>query len=141
MTSIRHLAMVTCALACAPAWAQEEGIPVTVEVRDAVTSEIVPTAVVRHPDEAERHRVNVENGQWVDKVLYLSDGSELFFTKGMLLSFEVSAPGYMNEPVNYLVRKRKNKIPVFLKPLELSLEDDHENDPSVQFGRDKPLDK
>lgn len=128
-------------LAGAPAWAQEEGIPVAVEVRDAATGKIIPTAVVRHPMEAERHRVNTETGRWTEKVLYMSDGSELLFTKGMVLNFEVSAPGYANENVAYIVRKRNNVIPVSLTKMELSLDDDLESDPSIQFGRDKPLDK
>lgn len=141
MSSFRLIPLAVGMLTATAAFAQEEGIPVVVEVRDAATNEIIQTAVVRHPEEAERHRVNVENGQWVDKVLYLNDGSELFFTKGMLLTFEVSAPGYKNAEVNYLVRKRKNKIPVFLTKLELRLDDDLESDPNIQFGRDKPLDK
>lgn len=123
------------------AQAQEEGIPVAVEVRDLDTKEIVKTAVVRHPEEAERHKVNTETGRWTEKVLYMSDGSELVFRKGMILTFEVSAPGYHNENVNYMVRKRKNVIPVSLRRMELSLEEDYENDPNINFGRDKPLDK
>ena len=121
--------------------AQDEGIPVAVEVRDLDTKEIVKTAVVRHPEEAVRHKVNTETGRWTEKVLYMSDGSELVFRKGMILTFEVSAPGYHNENVNYMVRKRKNVIPVSLRKMELSLEEDFENDPNINFGRDKPLDK
>jgi hypothetical protein len=123
------------------AMAQEEGIPVAVEVKDATTDKIIPTAVVRHPMEAERHRVNTETGRWTEKVLYMSDGSELLFTKGMVLNFEVSAPGYSNASVAYVVRKRNNIIPVYLNKMELSLDDDLDSDPNIQFGRDKPLDK
>lgn len=141
MTRFLLLVVALAAGAISPAVAQDEGIPVAVEVRDVDSKEIVKTAVVRHPEEAERHKVNTETGRWTEKVLYMSDGTELVFRKGMILTFEVSAPGYHNENVNYMVRKRKNVIPVALRKMELSLEDDFESEPNIQFGRDKPLDK
>ena len=121
--------------------AGDEGIEVTVEVRDYDTNEVVPTAVVRHPEEAVRHRVNVKDGRWREKILYLADGSELVFTKGLTLMFEVSAPGYKNETATYTVRKRKNVIEVLLTKMEISLDEDFENEPNISFGRDRPLDK
>ncbi|MEZ4318878.1 MAG: hypothetical protein R3F61_15290 [Myxococcota bacterium] len=121
-----------------PAYAQEEGIPVTVEVRNAKSGEVVPTAVVRHPDEAERHRVNTETGRWTEKVLYLKDGTELTFTKDLILTFEVSAPGFVNETIVYQVRKRKNVVPVALEEIAFDDEDD-ENTPTLEFGRDRPI--
>jgi hypothetical protein len=124
-----------------PAFAQEEGIPVTVEVLDASTGAPVKTAVVRHPKEEERHRVNVETGRWTEKVLYMKDGSELVFQKDLILSFEVSAPGYVNESVTYQVRKRKNVIQVFLKELSFDEEVDEDEVPRPEFVRDRPLDK
>lgn len=123
------------------ALAADEGIPVTLEVRDAATDTIIPTAVVRHPKEAERHRVNVETGRWVEDVLYMADGSELLFEKGMVLTFEVSAPGYKNHETNVLVRKRRNLHIVHLEKMELSLDDEFGNEPAIQFDRDVPLDK
>lgn len=121
------------------ALAEEIGIPVTVQVSDP-SGVPIPTAVVRHPDEADRHRVNTETGQWKANVLYLPDGSELVFEKGMELEFEVSAPGYQNVRVKYFVRKRKNLVPVTLTKMEMTLEDDELEDPVIQFGRDKPID-
>lgn len=121
--------------------ATEEGIEVTVEVRDYDTNEVIPTAVVRHPEEAVRHRVNVKDGRWKDKILYLSDGTELVFTKGKSLTFEVSAPGYKNETATYVVRKRKNLVNVLLTKMEISLDEDFANEPNISFGRDRPLDK
>jgi hypothetical protein len=61
-------------------------------------------------------------------------------TKGAVLTLEVSAPGYQNEPVNYIVRKRRNAFAVTLK--KLNLEDDAEemDDPIIQFHRDRPRD-
>lgn len=125
----------------APAFAQDEvGIPVTVQVVDT-QGQPISTAVVRHPDEESRHRVNTETGKWTDSVLYLPNGDELIFEKGMELEFEISAPGYQNARVKYFVRKRKNLVPVVLQEMELDLvEDDEMEDPVIQFGRDKPID-
>ena len=46
---------------------------------------------------------------------------ELIFEKGMELEFEVSAPGYENASIVYVVRKRKNLAQVYLKQRHLSL--------------------
>lgn len=126
-------------LASPVASAQEEGVPVEVRVVDAAGNPI-PTAVVRHPEEAERHRVNTVTGAWTGKVLYLPDGTALSFAKGMELTFEVSAPGYQTATVRYLVRKRKNVIIVNLDEMT---DDTEAVDPmsiTIQFGRDKPID-
>ena len=120
--------------------ADDEGIPVTVEVKDEMGNPI-PTAVVRHPEETLRHRVNAENGTWSNTSLFLPNGDELTFLKGMTVYFEVSAPGYNNRFIEYVVRKRKNVILVVLPKMELDLsEDDDMDDPVIQFGRDKPID-
>lgn len=118
----------------------EEGIPVTVRVVDAETGQPIPTAVVRHPQEADRHRVNTETGAWTNHVLYLPDGSEMFFTKGMQLEFEVSAPGYANQKVAYIVRKRKNVFDVPLTKMSIDMSEEDPEDIMIQFGRDKPID-
>jgi len=115
-----------------------EGVPITVYVLDEAGKPI-PTAVVRHPDEQDRHRVNTSTGAWTGSVLYLPDGSEIFFEKGMILELEVSAPGYVTSKVVYQVRKRKNKVTVQLKKMDVILEDDEMEDPVIQFGRDKPI--
>lgn len=123
------------------AWAQDPvGVPVTVQVVDTAGAPI-PTAVVRHPNEEARHRVNTETGKWTDSVLYMPNGDELVFEKGMELEFEISAPGYQNARVKYYVRKRKNLVPVVLQQMELELtEEEDMDDPVIQFGRDKPID-
>lgn len=135
------LAFAGCLLWSAPATAQEdEGIPVTVEVKDT-KGEPIPTAVVRHPQEEQRHPVNTQTGRWTESILYLPNGEELKFEKGMVLEFEVSAPGYKNAHITYTVRKRKNLAPVVLEEMDLDLTDDEEmDDPVIQFGRDKPID-
>jgi hypothetical protein len=123
------------------ALAQDEGIPVTIEVRDQASQEVIPTAVVRHPQEAERHRVNVETGRWTESVLYLADGSEVKFEKGAVHKFEVSAPGYKNAEATLMVRKRRNLLQVFLEKMDLSLDAEFEDEPQITFDRDVPLDK
>ncbi len=114
-----------------------EGVEITVRVLD-IANDPIPTAVVRHPDEADRHRVNSMNGEWNGTRLYMPDGSELVFTPGMTLRLEVSAPGYMTQIIQYDIRKRKNNIQVQLEMLEL--EEDSIEEPMIQFGRDKPID-
>lgn len=129
-------------LLAAPAWAKEDedGIPVTVQVFDAETQAPISTAVVRNPQEEERHRVNRELGTWTGSVFYMPDGTEVKFTKGSTLQFEVSAPGYVNQIVGYTVRKRRNEFPVYLQKMEVDLTEENPDDVMIQFGRDKPID-
>jgi len=135
------LMLTTSMVGVSPAMAEDIGIPVTVHVTDAEQIPIA-TAVVRHPSEQDRHRVNTETGKWVASVLYLPNGDELIFAKGMELEFEISAPGYKNLRVTYFVRKRKNVVPVILEKMDFDLdaEEDEVDDPVIQFGRDKPID-
>lgn len=134
------LSLLVGAQAVNTAHAAEEGIPVTVRVLDSATGLPVPTAVVRHPKEQDRHRVNTESGSWTGDVMYMPDGSELFFTKGMILEFEVSAPGYINQRRSYTVRKRRNEIEIFLQKMAIDMSDEDPEDITIQFGRDKPID-
>lgn len=112
-----------------------EGVLVRMTVTDP-NDEPIPTAVIRHPDEADRHRVNSLTGSWEDTKLYMPDGSELVFVPGMTIQFEVSAPGYLTRIVQYDIRKRKNHVPVMLSPLQL--DEQAVEEPLLQFGRDKP---
>ncbi|MBN2799597.1 MAG: hypothetical protein JXX28_10655 [Deltaproteobacteria bacterium] len=123
----------------APALAGDLGLDVTIVVVDQAGAPI-PTAVIRHPAEADRHRVNTSNGEWTTDVLYLPDGSELIFEKGMDLTLEISAPGYVTQKISYQIRKRKNRATVQLEKMSVILEDDEMDDPVIQFGRDKPID-
>lgn len=118
---------------------EEVGTEVVVRVIDA-TGAAIPTAVVRHPLEQDRHRVNVDNGEWRGRILYMPDGTELIFEKGMEVEFEVSAPGFQNRRVGYLVRKRKNLVEVELQKMEINMADEDPEDVIIQFGRDKPID-
>ena len=112
----------------------EEGVPITVKVMD-LNSDAVPTAVIRHPEEADRHRVNSITGEWTAPILYLPDGGELIFTPGMTIRLEISAPGYMTQIIQYDIRKRRNKIEVMLA--ELEMDDDDIEEPVIQFDRDQ----
>ncbi len=114
---------------------EPEGVPIKMTVKDP-EGRPIPTAVIRHPDEADRHRVNSLTGTWEETKLYMPDGSELIFTPGMTIQFEVSAPGYLTRIVQYDIRKRKNQVPVVLTAL--ALEDQAVEEPLLQFGRDKP---
>jgi hypothetical protein len=112
-----------------------EGVNVKVIVLD-VDRKPISTAVIRHPQEADRHRVNSVDGSWDASVLYLPDGSELRFTPGMTLELEVSAPGYMTQVFSYQVRKRKNVVELSLAQIEM--DDTTIEDPVISFGRDLP---
>lgn len=114
---------------------KDEGVNVRITVMDESENPI-PTAVVRHPDEADRRRVNSVTGVWEDSILYLPDGSELRFVPGMTLQFEISAPGFITQVVAYDVRKRNNKVEITLK--EMEIEEEEIDEPLIQFGRDRP---
>jgi len=113
----------------------EDGVPVKVTVLDT-QGEPIPTAVIRQPEEADRHRVNSLTGSWEETKLYLPDGSELVFTPGMSIQLEVSAPGFLTQIIQYDIRKRKNNVEVRLPAL--ALEEQEVDEPLLQFGRDKP---
>ncbi len=133
------LVLVALGVVASPAHAKKDkyadGVPVRVTVVDP-DGKPIPTAVVRHPKEADRHRVNSLTGTWEASVLYLPDGSEMIFTPGMSIQLEISAPGYMTQIIQYDIRKRKNNLEVTLQPLDLGADDLEE--PMIQFGRDKP---
>lgn len=145
LSALRSFALPLVALTLAtglfasPAQAKEddEGIPVEVRVLDA-SGHPIATAVVRHPDEEERHRVNTVTGSWVGSILYMPDGTMIKFAKGMELEFEVSAPGFITETVRYLVRSRKNLVEVSLDQMIVE-EEEMVDDPIIGFGRDKPI--
>jgi len=77
----------------------------------------VPRAFVRHPDEGIRHPVNRQTGAWEVGPLYLRDGTEMRHELGDVLTFQVSAPGYVTQIVEYRVSGLKNTVPIILDPL------------------------
>jgi hypothetical protein len=114
-----------------------QGVEVRIRVMDEA-GEPIPTAVVRHPEEADRRRVNSVTGEWMASVLYLPDGSELIFVPGMSLQLEISAPGFMTQVIQYDIRKRKNVAEVTLQALKV--DEETIDEPMIQFGRDRPRD-
>lgn len=112
-----------------------EGVPVKVVVKDDEGAPI-PTAVVRHPLEQDRHRVNSVDGSWETSVLYMPDGTELRFTPGQTVELEISAPGYVTQVFQYQIRKRRNVVELKLHKIENETEQIEE--PMVTFGRDVP---
>ncbi len=140
-TTLGSLGLAALLLGGTPAEAKKnkdgEGVNVKITVLDD-GGDAIPTAVIRHPDEADRHRVNSMTGSWEDSKLYMPDGSEMIFTPGMNVRFEVSAPGYLTKIISYDIRKRKNNVEVNLAELEMDEQDIDE--PLIQFGRDKPRD-
>ena len=131
MTGLFSLAL---SMGCATTKSAGEGVPIKIYVRDD-KGEPIPSAVVRHPQEGDRHRVNAATGHWESSVLYLPDGSELHFKPNTSVSLEISAPGYETALINYDIKKRRNQFPVELKALDLKASDFEE--PIIQFGRDK----
>lgn len=113
----------------------EEGTRVYVRVIDE-DERPIPTAVIRHPEESDRHRVNSVDGTWDETVLYMPDGSEMIFEPGMMLTLEVSAPNYQPQVVQYQIRRRNNSFDVMLAPIEEV--DSEMAAPSIGFGRDTP---
>lgn len=112
-----------------------EGVPVKVVVKDDAGTPI-PTAVVRHPLEQDRHRVNSVDGSWETSVLYLPDGTELRFTPGQTVELEISAPGFVTQVFQYQIRKRRNVVELKLQKIES--ENEQIEEPMVTFGRDLP---
>ena len=134
-----RLAVVLMCLLSPPAFAKKaaatSGVPVRVTVLDEAGAP-VSTAVVRHPKESDRHRVNAATGEWEASALYLPDGSDLAFVPGTTLELEVSAPGYLTRVVEHEVKKKKNHIDVVLEAIDLDAPDDGE--PTLEFDRDVP---
>jgi hypothetical protein len=133
----RALALLFAGLLSDPAHAakkEDAGVEVKVQVVD-MEGKPIPTSVVRHPSESDRHRVNSEDGSWKATALYMPDGSELRFTPGMDLQLEVSAPGYKTQQVVYQVRKSRNVLQVALEVIEITEENVEE--PIITFKQDK----
>jgi hypothetical protein len=141
---IAGLGLVASTAAYAKKVEEQPGIPLIVQVVEKVPegekreAAPIPTAKVRNPDEKDPHPVNRSTGEWLGRVMYLQNGNEVIFDQGMALTFEVSAPGYLTQKITYVMRKRKNKVIIALEKMSLSFDDEEEEDPVIQFGRDKP---
>lgn len=120
-----------------------EGVKVSITVLDHDSSKPVATAKVQHPKEEMPHRVNEVNGMWQDTEILLPDGM-LQFTPGSSLEFEVSAPGYITQHIEYDVRRWKNNVSIKLQKMDISttgieipivpMDVDEERDPTMGGG-------
>jgi hypothetical protein len=132
------MALLVGCLKSGGASSDEPGIPLTLKVV-GVDGKVIPSAVIRHPEEQERHRVNSYDGTWTASWLIMPDGRELVFERDLLLEFEISAPGYLNKPVVYVMKRRKNSVEIALEKMDFSFEEDELDEPEISFGVDKPL--
>lgn len=119
------------------ALAKPDSLRLAIYVLDAAGNPI-PTAVVRHVQEGDRHAVNRQTGGWSADRLYLEGGQELVFERGTRLQFEISAPNYITSQVVYSMRARKNRLKVTLEPMGELIEEEEE-DLVIQFFRDRPI--
>ena len=117
---------------------KSEGVEVMFMIMAQDSQEPIPTASVRHPSDIESSRVNELNGTWQSSEIYLPDGSVILFTPGTMLEMEISAPGYVTQIVQYDIKKRRNKVPIYLEKMEI--DDSDIEMPSIPFGRDKERD-
>ena len=114
----------------ASAGEEDDAKLITVRVLDGAGAPIT-NAWVRLPQTEGRRMVD-EAGRWQAKSIYELDGSERFFTKGMVLDLTISAPGYTSRSYAYEVAKRRNLITVTLEPMNLTILDE-ENDQDLMI--------
>lgn len=102
----------------------------------------LPNAMVRVPETEGRRDVTPDTGVWEADMLYKLDGSEFFFSKGTVLDFTITAPGYEAATVAWTVRGRKNGIRVVLAPLPADAKPTTEDDELMiqWFKRTTPVD-
>lgn len=130
------LALWASALTSVTAFAQDLRADITVHVLD-LEGRAIPSAYVRHPEERELHRVNADNGTWKTDAFYFEGDQVAYVERGQTVRLEISAPGYRNAELTFLVRRKHNRVRVKLEPM--TLREDTE-DPLVEFGRDRPFD-
>ena len=117
---------------------KDEGVKVSIIVLDFDSSKPVATAKVKHPAEEMPHRVNQANGTWTESEILLDDGTQLHFTPGSALVFEVSAPGYVTKHISYDVKRWRNNVQIKLKKMDIST--DGIEIPLVPMGGDTARD-
>lgn len=112
-----------------------EGVVVSITVLDEQTGKPIPTAVIKHLEESDPHRVNEVSGKWYATELFFADGREMPFLPGMTLQLEVSAPNYITNIIQYDVRSRRNNIEVPL--VQMELDNNNIDIPIIPFPRDQ----
>ena len=114
---------------------KNEGVLLSITVIDEKSSSPIPTAVIKHPEEIDPHRVNEVSGKWQATELFFADGREMPFLPGMTIQLEVSAPNYITNIIQYDVRSRRNNIEVPLVPMDLNT--NNIDIPIIPFPRDQ----
>ena len=115
--------------------AKDEGVLLSITVLDSKTGAPIPTAVIKHPDEVDPHRVNEVSGKWQATELFFPDGREMPFLPGTTIQLEVSAPNYITNIIQYDIRSRRNNVPVPLVPMDLNT--NNIEIPIIPFPRDQ----
>lgn len=99
-------------------------------------------AMVRVPDTEGRRDVTPATGTWETDMLYRLDGSELYFSKGVVLDLTITAPGFEAVNVAWTVRNRKNGIRVVLAPLPADAKPTTEDEElMIQWFKRTPVDQ
>ena len=70
--------------------------------------------------------------------ILLDDGTQLHFTPGSALEFEVSAPGYVTQHIRYDVKRWRNNVQIKLQKMDIST--DGIEIPLVPMGGDTARD-
>lgn len=105
--------------------------------------EAIPNAWVRIPGTEGRRMVD-RNGEWEADMLYTLEGDELHFTRGAVIDFSISAPGYQSLTARYKVRGRGNIVTVPLERMpQLQFVDDDDAELMIQWfqrtAHDEPV--
>ena len=93
---------------------KEEGVTVTITVLDEESKTPLSTARILHPLEHIDHQVNSVTGSWKESVLFLTDGTTLYFSPGSSLDLTISAPGYISQEIQLEVKHWRNKHTIYL---------------------------
>lgn len=121
----------------ASALTKSADIPISIAVQSPDEAPI-PTAHIRHSEEAMLHDVNHETGRWSGDSLYLKDGTRVPFKNKQVLRFDVSAPGYQSSVVEFRLRKRMNHVRVILTPIDFDTDIEIADEPNINFYRSRP---
>ena len=131
-------AVVLTAAMLAPAVAdakkEKEVVPRLVVVRVVTTDGApIPNAWVRIPGTEGRRMVD-RNGEWEAEMLYTLEGEEMFFSRGSVIDFSISAPGYQSLAARYKVRGRGNVVTVPLARMpQMNFVDDDDAELMIQW--------
>lgn len=113
---------------------EKEVVARLVVVRVVTTDgEPIPNAWVRIPGTEGRRMVD-RNGEWEAEMLYTLEGEEMFFSRGSVIDFSISAPGFQSLAARYKVRGRGNVVTIPLERMpQRNFVDDDDADLMIQW--------